>query len=97
MKLLIDEQAANWYRDELNLDKGDSIRFFVRYGGCGTVQSGFSLGVSKDLPDEIGMSAYSKDVHFFVEQKDLWYFDGHSLHVLFNETYKEPEFNYIKE
>lgn len=50
MNLHINEEALKWYKDELDLKKGDQVRFFVRYGGCGNVQKGFSLGVSKDEP-----------------------------------------------
>jgi uncharacterized protein YneR len=96
MKLTIDEKAANWYIDELHLKQGEYVRFFVRYGGFGTVQSGFSLGVLKDTPDEIGTITESNNIHFFVENKDLWYFDGHNLTIKFNETYQEPDFVYEK-
>jgi uncharacterized protein YneR len=96
MKLTIENQAAIWYKDELNLTQGDFVRFFVRYGGCGTVQTGFSLGIVKDSPQEIGMKAESNGITFFVEEKDMWYFDNHDLHVQFNEKYTEPEFKYIK-
>jgi uncharacterized protein YneR len=95
MRLTIEEQAANWYKDELHLKQGDFIRFFVRYGGYGTVQAGFSLGVIKDVPEEIGISDESGGITFFVEEKDLWYFDEHSLHVKYNEKHAEPEFHYV--
>ncbi|WP_246939562.1 HesB/YadR/YfhF family protein [Bacillus pinisoli] len=96
MKLTIDEKAASWYIDELHLKQGDYLRFYVRYGGHGTVLAGFSLGVSKDAPEEIGNSVTIKGIHFFIEERDLWYFDGHNLHIQFNENYLEPEFMYKK-
>ncbi|WP_456275363.1 HesB/YadR/YfhF family protein [Bacillus sp. AK128] len=96
MKLSIDEQSANWYQSELDLKTGEFLRFYVRYGGHGTVLSGFSLGVSKDDPEEIGMSMDANGITYFVEERDLWYFDGHNLQVIFNEKYTEPEFKYVK-
>ncbi len=96
MKLSIEEEAAIWYRDEINLKQGDYVRFFVRYGGSGGVQPGFSLGVSHDTPDEVGSFTESSGITFYVEQKDLWYFDGHDLLVKYNEKYREPEFQYEK-
>lgn len=92
----MEEQAANWYIDELHLKKGDFIRFFVRYGGYGTIQSGFSLGVAKETSDEIGMKNELNGITFFIEQKDLWYFDGHDLNITYNAKYNEPEFLYEK-
>jgi uncharacterized protein YneR len=44
VEIIVDEKAASWYIDELQLEKGDSVQFFVRYGGCSNVQKGFSLG-----------------------------------------------------
>ncbi|WP_001054456.1 hypothetical protein, partial [Bacillus cereus] len=50
MNLSVTKEAVNWYKDELNLQTGDTLRFFVQYGGCSTVQKGLSLGIRKDEP-----------------------------------------------
>ncbi|WP_342500880.1 HesB/YadR/YfhF family protein [Bacillus sp. FSL K6-4563] len=94
MKLTIKEDALNWYKDELDLEKGDQVRFFVRYGGCSNVQKGFSLGVAKDEPQNAGATAKIEGITFFVEESDIWYFDNHDLHIDYNESVKEPEFHY---
>ncbi|KAA0546827.1 hypothetical protein FZW96_12575 [Bacillus sp. BGMRC 2118] len=95
MKLTINENAAKWYIDEMNVRQGEYVRFFVRYGGTGII-SGFSLGVSNEWPVEPGATSEINGVTFYIEEKDLWYFDGHELHVKFNEKYSEPEFDYVK-
>lgn len=41
MNMTINEDALNWYKEELDLESGDQVRFFVRYGGCSNVQKGF--------------------------------------------------------
>jgi uncharacterized protein YneR len=96
MKLTIDNQSASWYINELDLKQGDYMRFYVRYGGHGAVLAGFSLGVSKDEPEDVGISVTLNGITFFVEERDLWYFDGHNLDIQYNEKYLEPEFHYIK-
>lgn len=96
MNIHISDEAANWYKDEMLLKDGDYVRFFARYGGCSTVQKGFSLGVSNESPHEIGVETVKDGIHYFIEEKDLWYFDNHDLFVDFNSTYSEPEFNYNK-
>jgi uncharacterized protein YneR len=96
MEIIVDEKAASWYIDELQLQKGDTVQFFVRYGGCSNVQKGFSLGVVKQKPEDIGSSAESKGITFFVENRDLWYFDNHNLRVELDEEVDEPSFNYIE-
>ena len=96
MNITIIDKAVNWYRTELNLKPGESLRFFVRYGGNSSIQSGFSLGVTKDQPQNIGGSTAAGGMNFFVEEQDLWYFDHHNLHVDFNEKENEPSFHYEK-
>jgi len=34
------------------------------------------------------------DIHFYIEEKDLWYFHGKDLFVDFNEQVNEPVFRY---
>lgn len=97
MNIQITNEAANWYRTEMSLKKGDKIRFFVRYGGYSTVQKGFSLGVEKEVPFDIGAQTIVDDITFFIEEKDLWYFTDHNLLVKYNHYLDEPEFEYITE
>ncbi|MGM7723110.1 HesB/YadR/YfhF family protein [Metabacillus sp. Hm71] len=97
MEMIIDDKAANWYIEELQLQKGDMVQFFVRYGGCSNVQKGFSLGVAKQQPEEIGASVELNGITFFVENRDLWYFDNHSLRVELDEEVNEPSFTYIEQ
>ncbi|WP_096154523.1 MULTISPECIES: HesB/YadR/YfhF family protein [Bacillus] len=94
MKISISDEALNWYKEELLLQDGDSIRFQVRYGGCSTVQKGFSLGIEKQAPDNPVASVEKGGVTFYVEESEAWYFDGHDLHVGFNTTLHEPTFEY---
>jgi uncharacterized protein YneR len=96
MNIRMNEDAAKWYMNEMFLKKGDFVRFFVRYGGCSTVQSGFSLGVEKENPVDAGVSTVIEDVTYYIEEKDIWYFDGHDLEVNFNAQFNEPEFSYQK-
>ncbi|MBE4908602.1 HesB/YadR/YfhF family protein [Bacillus luteolus] len=95
MELMVSDKAAKWYKDELNLQSGDGVRFFVRYGGFNSLQSGFSLGVSIEKPVESAIKVEEEGITFFVEEADIWYFDNHNLKVAFDEKKEEPEFEYI--
>jgi uncharacterized protein YneR len=97
MNIQVTNEAANWYKSEMSLKNGDKIRFFVRYGGYSTVQKGFSLGVEKEVPFDIGAQTIVDDITFFIEEKDLWYFTDHDLLVKYNQYLDEPEFEYITE
>jgi len=96
MKLTISDQAAKWYIDELGLQEGSHLRFYVRYGGHSTVQSGFSLGIMQEEPENAAAATTMNEINFYVEEKDLWYFDDHDLLITFNEKLTEPEFQYEK-
>ncbi|MDQ0220478.1 hypothetical protein ELQ35_14015 [Peribacillus cavernae] len=97
MNLVISDEAANWYKDEIGLKNGDKVRFFARYGGSSKVQSGFSLGVSiENETRNIGVETNKQGIIFYIEEEDFWYFDGHDLSVEFNSTADEPEFEYQK-
>jgi uncharacterized protein YneR len=97
MNLQITSDAAAWYKEELSLTDGNFVRFYVRYGGCSTVQSGFSLGISTDTPDDIGAKSVMAGITFYIEEKDLWYFDDHDLLIEYHSDYEEPVFHYQKE
>ncbi|AGK53888.1 HesB/YadR/YfhF family protein [Bacillus sp. 1NLA3E] len=96
MKIHISNEAADWYKDELVLKNGDFVRFFARYGGFSTVQQGFSLGLSNEQPEDVGVKLEMNGVTYFIEDRDLWYFDENDLYIDFNAKYLEPEFRISK-
>lgn len=96
MKIHISNEAADWYKDELVLKSGDFVRFFARYGGFSTVQQGFSLGLSNEKPEDVGVKQEVNGITYFIEDRDLWYFDENDLYVDFNAKYLEPEFRISK-
>ena len=92
MKIHVSNDAAEWYKEEMRLTDGDCIRFFARYGGHSTVQQGYSLGLSIEAPNDIAVKEEKSGVTYYIEDKDLWYFDGQDLFIDFNSTLNEPEF-----
>ncbi|MDM5189257.1 HesB/YadR/YfhF family protein [Bacillus sp. DX4.1] len=96
MNISISKEAVNWYKDELKLQSGDALRFFVQYGGCSTVQKGLSLGIRKDDPAHPAAQIQEEGISFFVEGDDEWFFDGHNLSVIFNDGDDFPQFHYEK-
>lgn len=89
MDIIITKPALEWFKTEMRATKGDYIRFFVRYGGCGTVQQGFSLGLEKKEPLDIGISQEYEGITFFMEREDLWYLNKQTLVVDHNEAIDE--------
>ncbi|MGV2620165.1 HesB/YadR/YfhF family protein [Halobacillus sp. ACCC02827] len=96
MNLTVTEEAAKWYKDELDIEEEGHLRFYVRYGGVGGLQPGFSLAISLSEPVDPIAQTDTGTIHFFIEADDEWYFDGHSLLVELDEKWKEPSFEYQK-
>lgn len=93
MEIKISEDAFKWFNEEMEVTAGESVRFFVRYGGAG-LQPGFSLGVTKDQPHEAAIEVQKDQVTYFIEQRDLWYFDGKNLSVSVNDELDELDYSY---
>ena len=51
MEISIDYKALQWFKDELRIKRGESIRFNVRYGGDSSIQPGYSLEIVAEKPD----------------------------------------------
>ncbi|WP_078410823.1 HesB/YadR/YfhF family protein [Priestia abyssalis] len=96
MNITVSNEALQWYKEELEINRGDMVKFFVRYGGCSTVQRGFSLGVAKQQPVLIGAQSEIEGITFYIEDQDLWYFEDNDLVVTFDATKGEPEFSVTK-
>lgn len=89
MKLHIEQSAAKWYKEQLQLKSGEYVRIYVRLGGCGSVHPGLSLGVSKDTPLDIGLEHFTEDVHFYIEKDNLWYLENKDLTISFDASTEE--------
>ncbi|MFC0188764.1 HesB/YadR/YfhF family protein [Fictibacillus aquaticus] len=98
MELHVSKKAAETLKNELQNSPGNCVRFFVRLGGCSTVQSGFSLGVAKDEPKHPGpqMKDSGTGLTFYIEQEDEWFFDSHSLYVEYDEKEETIIYEYEK-
>ncbi|WP_404409383.1 HesB/YadR/YfhF family protein [Jeotgalibacillus malaysiensis] len=96
MNITLSDDALEWFKSEMQIEKGSHVRFFAKYGGSSVVQEGFSLGVSKDEPVEPAAETEMSGIHFFVEESDVWYFDGHDLHVAYDTKLEGPEYEYKK-
>lgn len=97
LEIKISEDAFTWFHEEMEVAPGDTVRFFVRYGGAGNLQPGFSLGVTKDEPDDAAVSIEQAQVTYYIEDRDIWYFDGNDLVVSVNDDLHELDYSYEKE
>lgn len=94
MSFTLTKKAADWFKREFQLNAGDYVRFYVRYGGMNGPGNGFSLGVSVTPPVNIGEKTVVDDITFYVEQDDLWICKEAPLTIRHNEKTDEIEFIY---
>lgn len=94
MEIKLTDRAAEWFESEMSLHSGDFVRFYVRYGGSSPIQQGFSLGVNKEEPMDPGIEMEKNGITYFVETRDVWYFDQYDLVVDYDEKQDEPIYDY---
>lgn len=96
MNIVISEQALHWFKTDMDAVSGEWIQFYARYGGSSKLHEGFTLGMTKAEPDEPAVQQDLEDIHFYIEERDLWYFDDHDLHVDIDKERNEIVFDYQK-
>ena len=89
MKMTVTQPALEWFQSEWGFKSGDYVRVFVRYGGNSTIHEGFSLGIAKEEPKEIGMFATIEGITFYMEQDDVWYVNDKELTIDYQQKTDE--------
>jgi len=97
MNIKITEEALRWFKEEMEVSAGDAIRFYARYGGSSPFHEGFSLGMNREEPHDIGVKEIIDGVHFYIEKDDLWFFNEHNLVVDVNIASEELKYDYVKQ
>lgn len=92
MNMSITQPAAKWFIEEMDLQDGDFVRFFVRYGGHGGIHKGFSLALSNDKPNDPAIQTEALGVTFYVENSDIWYLDGMDFHIKYSRKLGEVDY-----
>ncbi len=97
MKIVISKSALTWFKDEVELKKGDKVKFYPKVYGNSPVQEGFSLGFTVDnTPIDLVTKFEAEGLMFYIEETDMWFFNGHDLHVDYNPKTDEIEYSYTQ-
>ncbi|MBD8071561.1 HesB/YadR/YfhF family protein [Bacillus sp. PS06] len=97
MKIEISEGALHWFKEEVGLEAGKGVKFYPQAYGSSPVQESFSLAFTIDNDwREAAVHTNSGGITFFLEETDLWFFNGHDLYVDYDETKDELEYKYKK-
>lgn len=96
MEIKLSNEAINWFKEEMEVENGDFIRFYARYGGSSPFHEGFSLGMNREQPHEIGIETIVENIHFYIEKSDEWFFNDHNLVVDMDQDSEELNYSYVK-
>lgn len=97
MKIVVTEAAARWFKNDFNIDKNEKVKFYARIYGSSPVQENFALGFDKETdPNNEAVHTEVNGVSFYIEDEDVWFFDGHDLHVHYDKEEDELIFDYKK-
>jgi len=94
MQISVTKPASNWFVQEMDLEPGSAVRFYVRYGGFGGIKEGFSLGISAEMPNDPIASEEVQGITYFVERSDAWYFEGVDLNVKYSRKWDDIQYEY---
>ncbi|WP_085992651.1 HesB/YadR/YfhF family protein [Oceanobacillus senegalensis] len=91
MKLQVNEEAAKWFIEEMGLEKGDMVQFFLKiYGGIPTVHPNYFLGISYGENGKIAIQQEVQGITFYFNEKDAWFLDEYNMKVQLGKG--EPEY-----
>lgn len=89
----VTEEAAKWYIEEMGLESGDYVQFFVKiYGGIPTGQPNYFLGVSFGETNDISIKETVGGITFFFNERDAWFIEEQDMKVVKNEDDEEVTF-----
>ncbi|MGN8644791.1 HesB/YadR/YfhF family protein [Gracilibacillus sp. HCP3S3_G5_1] len=95
MEIKVSDQALQWFKDEVEITDGDTVKFQAKYGGYSPIHEGFSLAFALNEPMEETITTTEKGgITFFIDASDEWYFKGYNLIVDYDEKLDEVSYDY---
>ncbi|MGR3741625.1 HesB/YadR/YfhF family protein [Companilactobacillus sp. DQM5] len=97
MKINISDEALNWFIDEMGLKAGDGVHFYGKVYGKTNVHDGFSLAMQVKKPADPEYELKLKDISFFIEHGDIWFFSGYNLNIDYDSAIDGPKYTFVDE
>lgn len=86
MKLNVSKEAASWYKDEMSLEPGDYIQYYVQlYGGIPTAHPNYSLGMSIGKEGNIAVMDEVEGIVFYFNEEHAWFLDEFDMEVVLED------------
>ncbi|KDN59061.1 MAG: adhesin [Exiguobacterium sp.] len=81
MKINVTEEALQFFKDEMEVKSGQTVRLFAKYGGSTDLTHGFSVGVITEDIDNAAVETEADGIRFVVAEQDEWLFQGQDVNV----------------
>lgn len=81
MKINVTEEALQFFKDEMEVEAGQTVRLFAKYGGSTDLTHGFSVGVITEDIDNAVVETNADGIRFVVAEQDEWLFQGQDVNV----------------
>ncbi|EPE63373.1 adhesin [Exiguobacterium sp. SH3S2] len=81
MKINVTEEALQFFKDEMEVEAGQTVRLFAKYGGSTDLTHGFSVGVITEEIDNAVVETNADGIRFVVAEQDEWLFQGQDVNV----------------
>ncbi|TCI25773.1 adhesin [Exiguobacterium sp. SH5S4] len=81
MKINVTEEALQFFKDEMEVEAGQTVRLFAKYGGSTDLTHGFSVGVITEEIDNAAVETKADGIRFVVAEQDEWLFQGQDVNV----------------
>lgn len=92
MALNVQREAAEWYKEEMGLEDGDFVQFFLKiYGGIPTAHPNYFLGISVGKKGNIKVKDEKAGITFYFNEEDAWFLDQFDMEV----TLKDDDVEYV--
>lgn len=95
MNFEVSNEAAEWYKNEMDLNQGDYVQYHVQlYGGIPTAHPNYSLGVSTGKDGNVTVKDVVLGITFYFNDNDSWFLEEFDMKVVIKN--EEPEFIFHK-
>jgi len=81
MKINVTEEALQFFKDEMEVKSGQTVRLFAKYGGSTDLTHGFSVGVITEDIDNAAVETEADGIRYVVAEQDEWLFQGQDVNV----------------
>lgn len=83
MDFEVTKEAAQWYKDEMDLKQGYYVQYYVQlYGGIPTAHPNYSLGMSIGKEGNIAVKDVIEGITFYFNEDNAWFLNEFDMKVV---------------